>query len=184
MSLGHYITNMATSNYSQYRIAIITAVVGTVCLAIYEAAKENIEWSSVPSVFAWAWTHIFLYTLPVWQILLVLILGFSMLSMIVRLRAKDIGSSSVNLPDWLEYTHDSFADLTWKWNWQKNISGRWSIQNLTPICGKCGTRMQIYIEDNANCPRCDNRISRFKTTAQIEAIILDNVERGNYNIHN
>ena len=85
--------------------------------------------------------------------------------------------------DWLDYKNDTFHGLEWRWVWRKN-TGKWNVDDLSPVCPKCKTTMDLdngYSYNSATCPRCDNYLTNIKSPIKIEAIIIDNVKRDLYN---
>lgn len=55
--------------------------------------------------------------------------------------------------------------------------------NITPICNKCGKRMQYesnWANITSKCPRCDNRQTGLKDKETMQALIIDNVHQ---NLH-
>jgi predicted RNA-binding Zn-ribbon protein involved in translation (DUF1610 family) len=74
--------------------------------------------------------------------------------------------------------------MNWSWFWEKNIlDGKWNVKDLRPVCDSCGTKMHLndsysYDRKFADCPRCGKIYSDRKDLTKIEAVIIDNVQRG------
>ena len=168
---------MVNKQKSEIKIALIGAAAGVVFTAIYDWIKNKPLLSTLKNFLGWIWNNIFQATFSVWQILIGIILIFT-----IRFFAKKINSNETVQTGWLEYTEDVFDNLKWKWRWRKSSFGYWNVYDISPTCNKCGTKMNIsgYSSFHANCPRCDNSIDNLKSTDKIEAIILDNVERKLY----
>ncbi|WP_370425302.1 hypothetical protein [Tenacibaculum dicentrarchi] len=74
--------------------------------------------------------------------------------------------------------------MNWSWFWEKNIlDGKWSVKDLRPLCDSCGTKMHLNNSNEwgkkfADCPRCGKVYDGRKDLTKIEAVIIDNVQRG------
>lgn len=76
-------------------------------------------------------------------------------------------------------------NMTWSWFWEKNIlDGKWNVKDLRPICDSCGTKMHLndstWDRKFADCPRCGKEYHDRKDLTKVEAVIIDNVQRGIY----
>lgn len=168
---------MSKTQHSEIKITLLGAAAGVLFTAIYDWIKEKPILSSFKSIIIWFWNNILEYNFTVWQI----IIGMIILLIIKTILKKNI---TVNeKADWLEYTQDIFSGIKWKWEWRNNGYNLYSIKNLQPVCNSCGTGMTVYEdwhENTANCPRCDNHLSKVKDLSKIKAIINDNIEREIY----
>lgn len=85
--------------------------------------------------FAWIWClatdHI---SLPVW--LFAIIATFAS-GFLVALGIRFLRTHSE--PDWTQYTHDTFLDVVWHWDYH---SGKVASSRLFPICPKCSYEMK------------------------------------------
>lgn len=172
---------MSKSTNSEYKTAIFSGFVAIVFTAIYDWVKEKPILSSLDNVLKWVWYNLFQFELAVWQILLLFIILILVKIFFKRNKAED-----KNALDWLDYKKDTFDGLEWKWIWQKSVNkweedfSNWKIDDLDPICPKCGMEMNLRTYYSADCPRCDNYVSGIKPPHKIRSIIIDNVKRGLY----
>lgn len=168
---------MSKSNDSEYKIAIFSGFVAIVFTAIYDWVKEKPILSSLWNVLKWLWNNIFEFEVQVWQVLMTFLI-LLILKNIFNRKDKVV----TNKVDWLDYKKDSFDELEWTWGWERGYNN-WNIINLRPLCPKCGTKMRMsenYSYNSANCPRCENYLSKVKDSTKIEAIIIDNIQRDLY----
>lgn len=165
---------MAKKISSEYKIAIFSALIGISFTAIYDFIKEKPILSTFWKFLKWIWVNIFEFQVSIWQILIALFIIILILFLIPDKKNPT--------PDFLDYTTDTFEDIIWRWKWQW-ISYRkeWNVKDLIPLCIKCGTATTleetISSHDYANCPRCNQRMTRIKKKNKIEAIIIDNLDR-------
>jgi hypothetical protein len=161
---------------SEYRIAIFGAIISITLTAIYDFIKDKPILSTLLQFLKWIWNNIFEFSFSVWQILAVLLVIY----LVNKIRPKKKRES----PKFLSYVSDEFDNKTWKWNWKWNPSTqKYNVINLIPLCNKCGTATILnseYIDKYATCPRCDNFMNKLKAPDNIEAIIIDNIDR---NLH-
>lgn len=169
---------MTSNKPSEYKIAIFSAFIGIVFTAIYDFIKDKPILSSFFSICQWIWTNIFEFKIKIWLLLLFLT------TIYLIKRFYNYKTKTPNKADWLNYEEDTIDGIKWKWIWYKNpMSGNWTISDLKIVCNKCETSMDMnesYPYDYAECPRCDNRKERYRSLQKIEAIIIDNVQRGLY----
>lgn len=165
-------------------LAFISGLISIMFTAIYDWAKEKPIFSTFTYMTRWIWNKIFEFELKIWQIILI-ILGFTIIKRTIKFLSKNnISTNDEN--DWLNYTEDSIEGLKWRWKWNRNpLNHKWNVNDIRIACNNCGTSMNMdydisYAENFAECPRCDRKINRFKDVDKIEAIIIDNVQRGLY----
>lgn len=163
-------------------LAFISGLISIMFTAIYDWAKEKPIFSTFIDIIKWIWKNLFEFELKIWQILL-LIFGFTMIKRITKILSKK-NTPINNENDWLNYTEDFIEGLRWRWKWHRNpLNHNWNVNNISIACHNCGTSMNMdtsYVENFAECPRCDKTITGFKNIDKIEAIIIDNVQRGLY----
>ena len=53
------------------------------------------------------------------------------------------------LPDWIDYTKDTFDNIIYKWIYRKQYDGSYMIDNITAYCPKCECQLI-----NEKCPNC------------------------------
>lgn len=162
------------------KIAIFSAFAGIVFTAIYDLIKSKPILSTFWNGLKWIWNNIFEFQLTVWQILL----GIGILILVLYVLAKREDGIQGNQFDWRSYVRDRIHDMNWSWFWEKNIlDGKWNVKDLRPVCDSCGTKMHLndsYGWDRkfADCPRCGKVYTDRKDLTKIEAVIIDNVQRG------
>lgn len=162
-------------------LAFISALISIIFTAIYDYIKEKPFFSTLSYIINWIWNTVFEFELNIWKIILIII-GFTIIKKIIKFLSKNDTSTN----DWLNYTEDSIEGLKWRWKWRKNpLTHKWNVDDIRIVCSNCGTSMNMdynitYGDNFAECPRCDKKISRFKDIGKIEAIIIDNIDRGLY----
>lgn len=161
------------------KIAVFSAFAGIVFTAIYDLIKSQPILSTFLNWLKWIWKNIFEFQITVWQVLLLI----SILIFTLYLLSKQRNNTPENKIDWLNYTKDKIHGMIWSWFWEKNpLNGKWNIKDLRPICDSCGTKMKIddrfHYMKFAECPRCNKIYNDRKDLEKIEAIIIDNVQRG------
>jgi len=164
---------MKSKKPSEYKIAIFGAFIGVFFTGIYDLIKEKPILSTFWNILKWIWMNFFEYKINIWQILFVL----TIIYIIKKFKPK----KEKQISGFLKYKTDTFENIIWKWKWEWNpLTSEWNVKNLLPICTKCETSTQLnesFMENFAICPRCNNRLSRLKSSDKIEAIIIDNIDR-------
>lgn len=168
---------------SPWAIALVPVFLGTILTAIYDAIKDkpilSTLWGWIKAI--WGWIVAFLnFELKIWWILL----GIAGIIAVLFFIAKLSSEKETNLPSFTSYKEDSFGGWKWSWDWRLNSYDRkWHIDNLRAHCPKCNTPMFHDISDaNFQCPRCDFHTDysiKHKTRSEVEAIIIDNLDRQN-----
>lgn len=155
-----------------------TIVLGLITSFIYDWIKQFPFLSSVWKILKWIWKTIFEFEFKVWQI----ILGVLVLLIIAEIIDR-IKKQSKTPPSFLSYKMDKIHFFNWKWDWYFNQRTlKWNISGLKPICPECETKMhydysQISFCFQASCPRCQFVKGRMPELADVEAVIIDNVEK-------
>ena len=147
---------------------------------VYDYIKEKPLLSSIKSLLIWIWEQIFQFEIKVWQILIIAIILVIIYSFSKTKKKEEITTISFR-----DYIRDTIHGTIWIWSWEHDIfENKWQVQNITPICDNCGTRMKYEysygVESTAKCPRCDRRQTNLKDKEIIEALIIDNVHQ---NLH-
>jgi len=157
------------------KIAIFSAFAGIVFTAIYDLIKSKPILSTFWNGLKWIWINIFEFEVTIWQIML----GILTLFFILYLLSKRESKIPENQFDWRDYTKDKIHNMTWSWFWEENfLNQKWNIKDLRPICDSCGTKDNYRSNKFADCPRCGKIYKERKDLEKIEAIIIDNVQRG------
>ncbi len=164
------------------KIAVLGAFASIVFTAIYDIAKSKPILSTFWDFLKWAWNNVFEFKFSVWQILI----GLVLLYLILYLLSLKNGKETQNQVLWTSYKEDNIQNMKWSWNWEKDfLTGKWQIEDLRPVCDSCGTKMHLKNSFNnwepfAECPRCDKKFKGQKDLKKVEAVIIDNVQRGIY----
>jgi hypothetical protein len=164
-----------------WTIAIVAALLGPVFTLIVDIFKKIPYLTTFRNICKLI-INFLNFDLKVWWII---ISGF-IISIVIMLiyRKRD----SDNLPDFINYTEDSFKRWRWQWEWNFNENkGKWQVLNLRPYCPNCSTRLDYYddsyvISASAKCPRCEayysSRDTGFEYKNDIELLIIDKIEKG------
>jgi ribosomal protein S27AE len=171
---------MSIKPKSEYTIAFFGALLSILFTAIYDWIKEKPIMFTLGNIVKWLWNNIFEFSLTLWQIILGIILIVIIKNLFKKVNPEN---NTKNNSEWLNYLEDSFDGLKWKWSWKNNGYNKYKIDDLKPICSKCGTSMIIH--DNiyslsARCPRCEHYLERFKAPNEIIHLIHDNIDRDLY----
>ena len=167
---------------SPWVIGIGTTVVGGVILSIVlDLIKEVSILSTLGTVIktVWGWIISFLtFELKVWWVLL----GIVVIIIVLLVISKVADSKEETLPKFLSYKEDKFDSWKWTWDWGFNrYDYKWHIKDLKAHCPKCDTPMFHDAHDtNFQCPRCSYKTdyrTKFKRRREVEAIIIDNLNR-------
>lgn len=119
------------------------------------------------------------YRIKVWWLLIGIIVFIILFILFVMY--LDHTQTTPNKPEFLEYTQDILLGYKWKWNWQKDIYGKYCVENLCPICLQCDTPLV----DNTygyggkyKCLRCGEEYSKpLPDFEHVKMMISDNVRR-------
>lgn len=165
---------------NDYKVGIFGGVIAVISSAVYDYIKEKPILSSVISFFIWIWEQIFEFEISVWQILIILIIFVVIYSFI-----KTDKTEKTTPINFTYYNRDTIHGTIWTWDWQHNtFENKWQVQNITPICDNCGTRMKYEFsygfDSSAKCPRCNNRQTNLRDKEIIEALIIDNIHQNLY----
>lgn len=165
---------------NDYKIGIFGGIIAVISSGIYDYIKEKPILTSIKNLFMWIWEQIFEFEIRIWQILIIIII-----LVIINSFSKTNNTEKTTTVNFTDYNRDTIHGTIWSWSWEHNIfENKWQVQNIIPICDKCGTRMKYEFnygaELTAKCPRCDNRQTKLKDKEIIEALIIDNVHQ---NLH-
>ena len=166
---------------SPWTLALMPVLFGTMLTAIYDAIKDkpilSTLWGWIKTI--WGWIVAFLnFELKVWWVLI----GISVIIAVLIIISKLSNEKENTLPSFTSYKEDIFGEWKWSWDWHLNsYDKKWHVDNLRAHCPKCDTPM---FHDNSDirfqCPRCGfetNWGSNHKNRFEVEAIIIDNLER-------
>lgn len=165
---------------SGWGISIGTAVFSLLLTIVYDYAKSNPILSTISSILVriWEWLILVLnFNIKLWWLLAaILIIVLVILYLIAA-------SKETDLPSFLEYKEEKFANWKWSWSWSLNArSGKWNISELVAHCPKCDTHL---VQDSSfyrlyfNCPRCGFTPNEYSTDdpKNVEAVKVDNIRR-------
>ena len=116
------------------------------------------------------------YNLKVWWVLVGLFLLSLLVFLFLKNRKKEANDT---IPTFVDYSDDWIKGGHWRWRWEKNIYGKYSIMDLHPVCATCETPL---VQDDRSyyliCPRCGKRSNTdLPKLDHIELLIVDNVKR-------
>jgi hypothetical protein len=122
--------------------------------------------------------RVFMFRIPVW-ILLLVILGLLFILIFISM----ISANRHSLPKWRNYTHEYYGEWLFEWNYKIRQFGGTEIDNLRPICNKC----YCDLSNRSNylyCPNCNAIFPDVNYTilANIEKIIIRNLKTGEYKL--
>ncbi|HCO20623.1 MAG TPA: hypothetical protein DIT47_06000 [Flavobacteriaceae bacterium] len=178
---------MKEKKNNEYIIAIFSAVLGIILTAFYDTIKEKPILSTFWNILKLIWQNIFEFEIKFWQLLLFFVVIFNIRIIVFSKKKSDIKQVDTN--DWLSYVEDTIDGTKWRWKWTRNpLNHKFNISELTIVCNKCETSMHLEFEygtgNYAVCPRCENKIYKFKDIDKVELIIIDNINRDLYKLKN
>lgn len=128
----------------------------------------------------WAALLYFLnFEIKVWWLLVgIAILILALWILVKRLESEQSAPAE---PKFLEYTQDTILEYRWKWTWKRDYFGKYSIEQLQPICVHCGTPLvdsPAGYGGRYTCLRCKNGTNRpLPDFEHVKMMINDNVRR-------
>lgn len=153
---------------------------------VYDIIKNNPILSSLSSILKIIYNCIISvlnFEIRLWWLLVATIIIYGIYYFIKKLMSeKEI------LPKYYTYREDIFSGWKWTWKWEINESkDKYRITNLNLHCSKCQTPMILkngYATISYNCPRCGNSApwDDSNKTKNIEAVIIDNANRGLFKV--
>ena len=167
---------------SPWTIAIVSAFLAPIATMILDAIMKkpllSTLWSVIKTI--WRWIIAFLtFDLKVWWVLLGIGGIVGILIVVAKIFDAKQGDSN---PEFVSYKEDYFGGWKWSWDWKFNSYVRkWHIDNISAHCPQCDTPMFHDSDDTTfQCPRCSFRTdyrSKHKRRSEVEAIIIDNLNR-------
>jgi len=169
-----------------WAVGIGTTLLGVLLTIIYDLTKQKQLFSTIYNICHAIWSALIAFfalslTLKVWWLLAVLIC--LLLSLMLRNRYIAKKSDKTPTPPFLQYTKDTIQGWNWKWTYQPNGMGQYTIGDLYPVCGKCGTPLVEgkTFSDSCVCPRCNHKYKeQLPDIRDIHLLISDNIKRGLY----
>ena len=162
-------------------LGIGTTVIGGVLLTSVLDGIKRVEWLStfklVIKFIVSALTAFLNLELKVWCVLVAAVCIFVVLLIISK--ALDAKTKNSAL-DFLNYTTDSLLGYTWEWEYIEVPNGKYTINNLHPVCSEC--RMVLkqggMYGTEMKCLRC-NTTKNWENTYFTDArmLIEDNIKK-------
>ena len=118
------------------------------------------------------------FEIKVWWLLIGI--AFLILGLYLWIKYLDYKQPAAANPEFVQYTRDTILGYNWKWTWNKDLYGKYSIESLHPICDVCETPLTI---DRAKlgslkCLRCSRKFTKeIPSENDIKIMIRDNVRR-------
>lgn len=162
-------------------LGIGTTVIGGVLLSFVMDWINKVDWLTTLKTALQFIGHaivVFLnFEIKVWWLLVAIAILFVLL--VVYVKILDTKEKSNPIP-FLSYTTDSVLGYTWEWDYKQTYDGNYSINNLHPVCSKCGMRLKqggLYGLD-MECIRC-RTTKKWDDDYLIDAqmLIEDNIKR-------
>lgn len=155
---------------------------------IVDKLKNKPIFSTITDTLTWIYSNaisILTFKIPLYITLLILLI-----LLIIYFSYQVITKNEADIfPPFTNYKTDSLKQFKWSWNWyfNKHIN-KWVIEDLRIHCPKCDTKMKITIflgnYEEYQCPRCSYKInnheSGFEEKDIIEALIIDNLDKGKF----
>lgn len=137
--------------------------------------------STIGNVLSFIWKAVISFLnieLKLWWVLV----GIAILFLILILWSKLIESSSAKQiePEFIKYTKDTILQYRWNWVWEKDLYGKYKIENLHPICRECETPLTITYSGygRLKCLRCGEVYTdELPEEENVKMLIADNVRR-------
>lgn len=119
-------------------------------------------------------TIILNFNIKVWWLLL----GVALIIFVLVMYTKSLEHAE---PQFLEYMQDELLGYKWRWTWQKDLYGKYRIDELHPICSKCETPLveNLYeYGDRYKCLRCKEGYNKqLPEFENVKILVHDNVRR-------
>ena len=165
-----------------WTVTIGGGLVVSVFSIIYDVISKEQVFSTMRIIFIRARNIIVMilnFNIKVWCLLL----GVAGLILVLWLYIKYLEHNSPkhNEPPFLEYVQDVILEYKWRWTWKKDFYGKYYVDELHPICSRCGTPL---VEDFHGygaiykCLRCQEGYNkRLPELDNVKMLISDNVRR-------
>jgi hypothetical protein len=120
-----------------------TTVIGGVLLTLVNDWIKKVDWLStlktVIGFIANAVNAFLNFELKVWWVLVAI--GFAAIVLLVLVKISDTKSRSTD-PPFASYKTDYVLGYTWEWDYKQGYDGMYAINNLHPVCSRCGMRLK------------------------------------------
>lgn len=164
-----------------WTVGIGVAIFSFLLTIIGDVAKGEKILSTFIAIIDWLYNaiHVFLiFDLKVWWVLLGIILLFLLLWIYSKI--VDAKESANTEPKFLQYTQDYLLGFKWEWTWEKDFYGKYSVENLQPICIDCDTPLRYDLTGyyRLKCLRCNKYYSgNVPQEDDVKTLIYDNVKK-------
>ena len=163
-------------------LTIGSTVIGGVLLSFVMDWINKVDWLSTLKVvlrFIGNAIVAFLnFELKVWWLLVALALLF--VALLIYIKILDTKQKNAPIP-FLSYTKDSVLGYSWEWEYRKTSDGRYTINNLHPVCSRCGMILRqghtVYGME-MKCLRCNttNKWEDYYLT-DAQMLLEDNIKK-------
>lgn len=162
-------------------VGIGTTVISSLLLTLINDWINKVDWlTTLKAVLRFIGNAIvtFLnFELKVWWLLVALALLFA--ALLIYVIILDTKQKNIPIP-FLSYTTDSALGYTWEWEYRKTSDGRYTINNLHPVCSRCGMILKqggMYGWE-MKCLRC-NTTHQWKDDylSDAQMLIEDNIKK-------
>lgn len=168
-----------------WTIGIGTTLLGFLLTVLYDVIKGENVFSTIWGVLTGIGRAVLYFLnidLKVWWVITGLIAVVIILCFFVKYQESKSKHDERTDPPFFQYTNDRIQGWNWEWTWKKNMFDEYEIDNLHPVCEKCGTplvRSENYL--HLECMRCNKQYSRdLPRFERIKIYILDSAQRGLY----
>ena len=121
------------------------------------------------------------YKLKVWWVLIGLAVVVFGLYLFVKYIEYEQKQKENNKPPFLEYTQGHILGYSWKWAWRQNVYGKYEVDDLHPVCSRCGTPIVNNMRGCGGsymCLRCNEVYTlSMPDLSHVKMMIHDNVRR-------
>jgi len=171
---------------SPWVISILSALIFTpVGSYIYDHTKNTPIITPLLKCFSFVWNSIFNFLIPVWIIIAGTVVIYFLILYIKKVN-PDVKNTikEKQIPLWINYKKGILKRWTWAWDYELNyISEKYEITNLLPYCTRCDIKTLHDFSGLYRCPKCSdyfNLSSSSEFPSDIEALIIDNIQKGKY----
>ena len=124
-------------------LGIGTTVIGGVLLTLANDCIKKVDWLSTLKIVIGFITNAVIaflnFEIKVWWLLVAIAILFVLL--VIYVRILDAKEKSNPIP-FLSYTTDFVLGYAWEWDYKQGYDGKYTMNNLHPVCSKCGMRLK------------------------------------------
>jgi hypothetical protein len=168
-----------------FQLAAGYLVLSPIGSGVYDNTKKIPIITPILGAFKFVWNVVLDFNVPLYLVLIIATIAvfFTRNHFIFKEKSREI--EVPNAP-FLSYTEGVLKVWKWKWTYRfDNFENKYRIEDLTPICEVCDIKMLNYGYYNSyRCPKCNKYYATayqsWENKTDIEALIIDNIEKGNY----